>query len=164
MIDMSELSRQVHKAIDSVADIKKYLRTQRDAFYATPAGLPVIGPITSPFGPRPRESGPGASAFHHGLDIRAALGTPVHVTADGVVSFSGEMKGSGNIVVVEHGLGYSTAYAHGSVNLVKVGQRVKRGDVIVSSGSTGRATGPHVHYEVWKNGTQIDPLSVMTRR
>ncbi len=165
MIDMNELTKEVRRAIDSISDLKDYVRIKRDAFYATPAGLPVMGPITSFFGPRSsNDGGRRISAFHHGMDIKAVTGTPVHVTADGVVSFSGQLKGSGNIVVVEHGMGYSTAYAHGCANLVKVGQRVKRGDVIVSSGSTGRSTGPHVHYEVWKDGSQIDPLSLMTRR
>ncbi len=160
MIDMDALMKQVRQTIDAVAEIKGYLSQRHDAFFAAPAGLPVSGPITSYFGPRTRPE-PGMSAFHHGVDIKVPPGTPVRATADGIVSFSGWMNGSGNIVVVEHGFGCSTAYAHATRNLVKVGQRVKRGDVIAASGSTGLTTGPHVHYEVWKEGTQVDPLLPM---
>ncbi len=157
MIDMEALMKQVRQTIDAVAEIKEYLNRRHDAFFATPAGLPVSGPITSYFGPRSHPEA-GMSAFHHGLDIKVAPGTPVRATADGIVSFSGWMRGSGNVVVVEHGFGCSTAYAHGARNLTHVGQRVKRGDVIAASGSTGFSTGPHVHYEVWKEGCQVDPL------
>jgi murein DD-endopeptidase MepM/ murein hydrolase activator NlpD len=163
MIDMDSLSRQVRRTIDSAAEVKEYLKRRHDGFLATPAGLPVSGPVTSFFGPRPG-GGNRVSGFHHGMDIKASPGTPVRATADGVVSFSGHIKGSGNIVVVEHGYGFSTAYAHAARNIVRVGQQVKRGDVLEVSGSTGYTTGPHVHYEVWKEGTQIDPLSLMTGR
>ncbi len=157
MTDMDALMRQVRQTIDGVAEIKAYLSQRHDVFFSAPAGLPVSGSITSLFGPR-TPTAPGMSAFHHGIDIRAAPGTPVRATADGIVSFSGWMRGGGNVVVVEHGFGYSTAYAHASRNLVDVGQRVKRGDVLAASGATGHATGPHVHYEVWEEGRQVDPL------
>ncbi len=105
----------------------------------------------------------GKPNFHTGTDISVPHGTHVKATADGIVSFSGWTAGSGNTVVVEHGYGFSTAYAHNQRNLVKVGQRVKRRDAIAVSGSTGVSTGPHVHYEIWKNGHHVDPAAYLAR-
>jgi murein DD-endopeptidase MepM/ murein hydrolase activator NlpD len=99
----------------------------------------------------------GNSQFHSGLDIAARPGTPVRVTADGIVSFSGRSGSNGNLVAVEHGFGYTTYYAHNKKIDVKVGQVVSRGDVIAYVGSTGSTTGPHLHYEIWKNGDSVDP-------
>ena len=86
------------------------------------------------------------------------MGTPLHATADGVVSFADRSAGNGNITVVEHGYGYSTVYAHNTKNLVRAGQTVKRGQVVAYAGSTGTSTGPHVHYEVWKKGQSVNPM------
>ena len=95
--------------------------------------------------------------MHTGIDITVPVGTPLHATADGVVSFADRSGGSGNIVVIEHGHGLSSVYAHNSKNKVLAGQTVKRGDIIAYSGSTGISTGPHVHYEVWRNGQSVNP-------
>ena len=157
------LTKEVRQAVESISEIKRYLNEQHDLFLAMPAGLPVKGPISSPFGFR-KHPQTGEHGFHYGIDISIAARTPVRATADGIVSFSGQTNGSGNILVVEHGFGLNTAYAHNTENLVKVGKRVKRGDVIVTSGATGVTTGPHVHYEVWKDGKQVDPLSFMKER
>lgn len=113
---------------------------------------PVNGPITSPYGPRGKE-------FHHGLDIAAKKGTPVRAAQAGVVRFSGYKNGYyGNAVEILHDNGLVTVYGHHSKNLVKKGQRVAAGQIIAEVGSTGRATGPHVHFEVWVNGKTVDPL------
>jgi len=95
--------------------------------------------------------------MHTGIDITMPRGTALHATADGVVSFADRSGGNGNIVVIEHGHGLSTVYAHNTRNSVKAGQTVKRGEVIAYSGSTGVSTGPHVHYEVWRNGQSVNP-------
>ncbi|HMK59583.1 MAG TPA: M23 family metallopeptidase [Dissulfurispiraceae bacterium] len=155
-IDMEALKEQMRKSAESVATIHKFLEEQRDAYMATPRGWPVSGRVTSPFGEREAPNG-GGIQFHTGIDISAPLGTPVKATADGIISFAGWNAGSGKLVVVEHGLGYSTAYAHNSSIEVKVGQRVKRGEIISYSGSTGNSTGPHVHYEVWQQGKAVNP-------
>ncbi len=105
----------------------------------------------------------GKPSFHSGLDISVPHGTHVKATADGIVSFSGWTAGSGHTVVIEHGHGFSTAYAHNKQNLVKVGQRVKRREAIAVSGSTGVSTGPHVHYEIWKNGHHVNPAAYLER-
>lgn len=155
-IDMEALKEQLKKSAESVATIKEYLKEQRDIYVSTPNGWPVVGSITSPFGQREAPGG-GGSQFHTGIDVSVPSGTPVRATAEGVVSFAGWNAGSGNLVVIEHGLGYATAYAHNSSIAVKVGQLVKRGGIISYSGSTGNATGPHVHYEVWKQGKAVNP-------
>jgi len=155
-IDMNLLQAQIKKTIESVDTIKDYLKEQKDIYMATPRGWPVNGRVTSEFGPRENPKD-GTPEFHSGIDISAPKDSKVSVTADGIVSFAGWSKGSGNLVVVEHGFGYSTFYAHNSSLLVSVGQKVKRGDHISYSGSTGDSTGPHVHYEVRHNGKAVNP-------
>jgi murein DD-endopeptidase MepM/ murein hydrolase activator NlpD len=155
-LDMEALKEQIKKTAESVTSVKEYLKEQRDIYVSTPSGWPAGGTITSQFGQRENPRG-GGQQYHTGLDISVPQGTPVKATADGVVSFSGWNSGSGNLVVLEHGFGYSTFYAHNKSTNMKVGQRVKRGDVIAYSGSTGNSTGPHIHYEVWKQGQAINP-------
>lgn len=162
-IDMEALKQQIKKTMESVGDIKEYLSQQRDLYMATPKGWPVKGDITSYYGQR-KHPKTGAEDFHTGIDISDNPGNPVTATADGIVSFSGWNGGSGNLVVIEHGFGYSTLYAHNKMTIVKAGQRIKRGDIISYVGSTGNSTGPHVHYEVWKNGSPVNPKSFIEGR
>lgn len=116
--------------------------------------LPSRSAITSRFGPR-------RSGFHHGLDLRAPVGTPVYAAQAGVVTFAGWRNNIyGNFVIIDHGGGLVTRYAHNSRVLVRRGQRVDKGSVIALSGNTGRSTGPHIHFEVMRNGKAIDPLKV----
>lgn len=97
--------------------------------------------------------------LHAGLDFTAPIGTPIYATADGVIKDAGfNTGGYGNRVVINHGFGYETLYAHMVRIKARVGTRVKRGEVIGYVGSTGKSTGPHLHYEVHKNGTQLDPI------
>jgi hypothetical protein len=159
-LDPEILRKQMAEAMASVAEIRQYIKEQRNIYFATPMGWPAPGALSSGFGRR-TDPKTGELAFHSGLDIRMPPGTSVKATADGIVSVSGWIGGNGNIVAIEHGRGFSTAYAHNMQNLVKVGQRVKRGDTIALSGATGRVTGPHVHYEVWRHGTPIDPISFL---
>lgn len=156
-LDMENLKQQIKKTIETVGEIKDYLHLQRDIYIATPRGMPVGGDISSYYGKRqnPRN---GGDDFHTGIDISTNPGDPVRATADGIVSFSGWNGGSGNLVVLEHGHGFSTFYAHNRALAVKVGQKVKKGDVIGHVGSTGYSTGPHVHYEIWKEGKPVDPI------
>lgn len=155
-IDMENIRQEIEKTIKEVSEINNYLRLQKDLYFATPKGIPVEGAISSPYGKREHPMSRNDD-FHTGLDISASPGNPVRATADGIVSFSGWNRGSGNLVVLEHGFGFSTFYAHNRMNAVKVGQKVKRGDVISYVGSTGNATGPHVHYEIWKDGNPVNP-------
>lgn len=155
-IDMEALRNQIKGAMENVNDIKEYLKEQKDIYMATPKGWPIAGRITSSYGNRENPVH-GGDDFHSGIDISVESGTPIRATADGVVSFAGWSGGSGNLVGLEHGFGFSTFYAHNRHVTVKVGQRVKRGDIIAYSGSTGNTTGPHCHYEIWKDGKHVNP-------
>jgi murein DD-endopeptidase MepM/ murein hydrolase activator NlpD len=115
---------------------------------------PVSGPVTSPFGSR-------WGRMHEGIDIAVGTGTPVHAAAGGTVIYAGWMEGYGNLVVIDHGGGLSTAYGHNSSLASSVGQSVSVGQVIGYSGSTGHSTGPHVHFEVRVNGSPVDPLGYL---
>jgi len=115
---------------------------------------PVNGPVVSGFGMR-------WGRMHEGIDIAAASGTPVHAAAAGTVIHAGWLGGYGNLVVVDHGNGLSTAYAHASAILVGVGQHVSQGQTVSLVGSTGHATGPHLHFEVRVNGSAVDPLAYL---
>lgn len=109
------------------------------------------GTITSPFGWR-------WGRMHNGVDIAAPSGTPIRASDSGIVSFSGFRSSYGNLVIIEHGNGYSTYYAHNSKNLVSQGQQVSKGQTIALVGRTGFATGPHVHFEIRYNGNPMDPM------
>ena len=106
--------------------------------------------VSSPFGPR-------SGRMHKGIDLRASRGTPIHATDDGVVVFSGTKGSYGKLVVIDHGQGIHTAYAHNASNSVSKGQRVTQGEVIAKVGRTGKATGNHVHYEIRRNGKAVNP-------
>ena len=124
-----------------------------------PDGRPVHeGFISSYFGDR-QDPFTGHQAFHKGVDFAATEGDQVVAVAAGVVSYAGPREGYGNLVEVSHGNGISTRYGHNERNLVTVGQMVTRGQPLSLMGSTGRSTGPHVHFEVLRDGHQIDPLS-----
>jgi murein DD-endopeptidase MepM/ murein hydrolase activator NlpD len=158
-VDWASLKNEIEKAVVEVDAIKSYLRIQKDLYMATPKGFPVMGPISSRFGMRDKPS--GVRAFHEGTDISAKEGTPVQATADGIVSYSGWSNGSGYVVALEHGCGYSTLYAHNRKNRVSVGQKVERGETLAWVGSTGNSTGPHVHYQVMKNGKKVNPQTFL---
>jgi murein DD-endopeptidase MepM/ murein hydrolase activator NlpD len=131
------------------------------AVYA-PSLWPVMGRITSSFGEREDPiTGNGEGEFHKGLDISAPNGTPVRVTADGIVKSAGMVNGYGREVVVDHGHGVETCYAHMSAFAAIAGQMVVRGQVIGYVGHSGRVTGPHLHYEVRIRNTPVNPHRYM---
>lgn len=115
---------------------------------------PVSGTINSGFGPR-------GSSFHDGIDIAAPEGTPIRAIERGEVIYADQLRGYGNMVIVRHSDGLVSVYAHNEVNLVQQGQTVSRGEVIATVGSTGRVTGPHLHFEIRKNNTAQDPLRLL---
>lgn len=129
-----------------------------------PEGRPVTtGYISSPFGWR-IDPFTGRDELHEGIDFAAPMGTPIHAVAAGIVTWAGLRGGYGNMVQIDHGDGYSTRYGHASKILVHVGETVQRGDVIALVGSTGWSTGPHVHFEVLKNGLEINPARFVALR
>jgi len=162
-IDMETLKNQIKLTMESVGEIKDYLSQERDLYLATPKGWPVAGRISSPYGYREHPK-TGVRDFHSGMDIASEPGTPVKATADGIVSYAGWSGGSGNLVALEHGLGFSTYYAHNRLVVVKAGQKIKRGDILSYVGSTGNSTGPHLHYEVWKEGRSLNPSTYIEGR
>lgn len=130
------------------------LNLYRIAAQKAPFGLPINGSFryTSGFGPR-------WGRAHEGTDFAAAYGTPIHATADGVVTFAGWQSGYGRLVKIQHAFGLETRYAHQSQLLVKVGQRVSRGEQIGAMGNSGRSTGTHLHYEVRVGGKAVNPMT-----
>jgi murein DD-endopeptidase MepM/ murein hydrolase activator NlpD len=151
---------EIRQAIDlrreSQEEIQGFLNDQRSLLAAKPKGWPVKGWLTSNFGMR-NSPFTGRLKMHDGLDIAARTGTPVYASADGIVSQAETAPGYGKLVVIDHGYGYKTYYAHNSKLLVKVGQRVKRGDQVSAVGNTGSSTGSHLHYEVRRNGVPLNP-------
>lgn len=130
------------------------------ALSKTPQGWPARGVITSDYGYRIHPIF-GYGRFHSGLDIADNYGTPIKATAAGRISYSGWMQGYGYAVIIDHGSGLQTLYGHCSRLLVNVGQQVTKGQHIADMGSTGNSTGPHVHYEVLKNGSCVSPVSYL---
>ena len=112
---------------------------------------PVSGTINSGFGPR-------GSSFHDGIDIAAPQGTPIRAVERGEVIYADQLRGYGNIIIIRHADGLVSVYAHNESNLVRQGQTVARGETIARVGSTGRVSGPHLHFEIRKNNTTQDPL------
>lgn len=127
-----------------------------------PAGRPVQdGWVSSFFGFR-ADPFTGRRAHHDGVDIAGKKGDPIEVVASGIVIFSGERAGYGNLVEINHGNGYVTRYGHNALNLVKEGDRVTKGQVVAMMGSTGRSTGPHVHFEVLRDGRIVNPIKYLS--
>ena len=109
------------------------------------------GVVTSAFGPR-------GGRFHDGIDIAAPVGTAIYAAAGGEVVFHGKLSGYGNVLVLRHGSGFSTVYAHNDRHYVRAGQRVRRGDRIAGVGRSGRVTGPNLHFEIRYDNEARDPL------
>jgi murein DD-endopeptidase MepM/ murein hydrolase activator NlpD len=128
---------------------------------ALPDAWPIQGRITSWFGWRANPYSHRGREFHDGIDIASTYGSPIRTAGDGVVTYAGYKGSWGRLVVISHGYGYVSQYAHNSSILVKTGDRVKKGDVIARLGNTGRSTGPHVHFGVAKNGTWINPMDLI---
>lgn len=155
--DLEALGQEITSRERSFRELKSFLEERRSILASTPTIWPLKGMITAGYGYR-RSPFTGQREMHEGLDIAAPHGSPILATADGVVSFVGPLAAFGNVVFINHGHGFTTFYAHNSRNRVREGQQVKRGDVIAYVGTSGRTTGPHVHYEVQVNGTTVNPL------
>lgn len=156
--DIDKLMRQARLQKQDYELILEHLESASHQIHTTPSLKPVnVGFVSSRFGWR-MDPITGRRTMHKGVDFSARMGTPVMVTADGVVTFSGVWQTYGNVVEVSHGNGFITRYAHLQRRLVEKGQRVTRGDVIGRVGSTGRSTFSHLHYEIEQNGERTDPL------
>ncbi len=162
-VQLSELEQRVDLRGAQLSALENVIVGRKISDSVRPAGKPVTeGSISSYFGER-SDPFTGEDGFHKGLDFAGTMGEPVMAVAAGVVTWVGERTGYGTVVEINHGNGYLTRYAHNESALVTVGQTVSRGDHIALMGSTGHSTGPHVHFEVLHNGTQIDPLMFVKR-
>ncbi len=155
--DVERLQSEAMSREDSLSELERLLQMKREMLAHTPSIWPVHGWVTSGFGYRTNPF-TGLTQLHEGLDIANRVGTPVLAPANGVVSDIGNDNVNGKIVVLFHGYGITTRYAHLNKVLVRVGQRVKRGDKIAEVGMTGKTTGPHLHYEVRVNGIAANPM------
>ncbi|NLT93989.1 MAG: M23 family metallopeptidase [Clostridia bacterium] len=159
--DMEFINSIIHEQKVVLAKLEEDVKERLDYLDAVPNAWPVNGRITDKYGWRKNPFNKKKLEFHEGLDIAASYGTPVKAAGGGKVIFAGWKPAYGNTVVIKHGYGYVSKYAHNSKINVKVGQVVKRGDIIARVGSTGRSTGPHVDFRIQYNGVWIDPLKVL---
>jgi murein DD-endopeptidase MepM/ murein hydrolase activator NlpD len=150
IVENLELYNQLYKSHLELA------QNMKRRFDFTPSISPLYGTRMSRYGWRTHPI-LGSFRFHKGIDISASTGAPIRCTANGVVEFAGVSGAFGNVVVVQHGYGYRTVYAHCSRLLVNHGDSVKKGQVIALVGSTGMSTGPHLHYEVRKWQNSLNP-------
>jgi len=161
--DLSAMITQFDRSLDfrtaQFSALESVLLGRKLSAEIRPSGKPVLaGYISSYFGER-MDPFNGEEAFHKGLDFASERGSDVLAVAQGVVIWAGPREGYGTLVEVNHGNGYITRYAHNSRVLVAAGDTVERGQAIAVVGSTGRSTGPHVHFEVLRDGRQIDPMA-----
>lgn len=167
--DLTELEAdEFENYIDSIEDSAKtrlasfqeiawYFANRREGLNSTPSIRPSTARISSGFGYRLDPFGRRSTKRHNGIDFAGKPDSPIFVTADGVVRHAGWVPSYGRAILVDHGFGYSTLYAHTTDIRVKAGDVVKRGDKIATMGSSGRSTGTHLHYEVWKDGQAVNP-------
>ena len=161
--EIAELSNLIDVKSDRLNLLEVMLLQQTMQQRMLPDARPVnVGYNSSSFGRRV-DPFTGRTAFHEGLDFTAAVGTPIYAAAGGVVTVSEHMPDYGKIIKISHGSGLETRYAHASELLVKVGEVVKKGQVIAKVGSTGRSTGPHLHFEVRRDGAPLDPRKFLQR-
>jgi murein DD-endopeptidase MepM/ murein hydrolase activator NlpD len=155
--DIERLESEAASQEESLSELVKLLQNKKEMLAHTPSIWPVHGWVTSGFGFRINPF-TGLTQMHEGLDISNRVGTPVVATADGIVSDTGKDYSHGIVVVISHGFGMTSRYFHLNKVFVRPGQKVKRGDKIAEVGTTGRSTGPHLHYEVRVNGIPVNPI------
>jgi murein DD-endopeptidase MepM/ murein hydrolase activator NlpD len=160
---LSQLEQRVNSRDSQLSALENVILARELKAEIHPEGRPVArGFISSYFGAR-ADPFDGREAFHKGVDFAGSIGDKVVAVAAGVVTWAGERSGFGKLIEVSHGDGFVTRYAHNQRTLVSVGETVKRGEAVALMGSTGHSTGPHVHFEVLRNGRQVDPLSFIGR-
>lgn len=156
--DLTRLKLETASQELSLSELVDFLQDQRSLLRSMPSIWPAKGYVSSGYRRR-IDPFTGRWAMHHGIDVATNQGAPIIAPADGVVTYIGRKVGFGKLLGIDHGYGYTTRYGHNSRIDVKVGQKVKRGQVIAYVGNTGRSTGPHLHYEIRKDGMTINPLN-----
>lgn len=160
-VDMSHLSDLIESQTMTMEKLVNDVESQLEYLDAQPNLWPTSGRISSRFGNRVSPTNRRRTEFHQGLDIANSSGTSIVAAGSGIVTYSGYNGGYGRMVIVSHGYGYTSVYAHNSSNLVDVGDRVEKGDLIARMGRTGRATGSHLHFEIRVHGEPVDPLTIL---
>jgi murein DD-endopeptidase MepM/ murein hydrolase activator NlpD len=155
--DIDKMSFRSQRLNRDLSVLEEKFVAQSQLLSSTPSITPVRGILTDGFGGR-SDPFTGERGTHNAVDISSALGQPVKAPADGIVVKAEWANGYGNVIYISHGYGYSTRYGHLQSFAVRPGQRLKRGDVVGYVGSTGRSTGPHLHYEVRLNNNPVNPL------
>jgi len=153
---IASLENEAHRQESSLRELSEYFEDQKSMLASTPSIWPTQGWVTSDFGVRHDPYNEDRS-MHQGLDISTPHGQPVQTPSDGTVVFNGSEGGYGKVLVIDHGYGVKTRYAHLSETVVRLGERVARGQKVAAVGNTGRSTGPHLHYEVRVNGIPENP-------
>ncbi len=155
--DIERLQSEAISREESLSELENLLQNKKEMLAHTPSIWPVMGWVTSGFGFR-TDPFTGLTQMHEGIDISNCVGTTVVAPADGIISDSGNDLASGRLLRVSHGFGMTSYYGHLNKILVKVGQKVKRGEKIAEVGMSGKTTGPHLHYEVKLNGIPVNPM------
>jgi murein DD-endopeptidase MepM/ murein hydrolase activator NlpD len=159
---LEHLNSDIELSREDKARLQFFLENQKTRQASMPSIWPANGWLSSSFGYRDSPF-TGEREFHKGVDISTRTGEPIVASAEGVVSFTGWDGGFGQVVIIEHSHGFKTTYAHLKKFIVKEGQHVKRGETIGLVGSSGRSTGPHLHYEVHLNGVAVNPIRYVLR-
>ncbi len=155
---LQNTTEMAKERLASFQEIAWFYANQKNISDSTPSIRPATdAAITSGFGYRLSPFGTYIASFHKGLDFAGKPNSKILATADGVVRHAGWASGYGQAVLIDHGFGYSTLYGHLAEIRVKAGETVKRGQFIANMGTTGRSTGVHLHYEIWKDGTPVNP-------
>jgi murein DD-endopeptidase MepM/ murein hydrolase activator NlpD len=154
--ELARLTGSVKQEGENLRSLERFLSRAGKLLASLPSRWPLRGPINSDFGTRLSPWATNAE-FHSGLDIGAAIGTPVHAPAPGIVVFAGRLPEYGMALILEHGNDTKSLYGHLSKLHVVLDQKVERGQLIASTGNTGRSSGPHLHYEIQVNGQPVDP-------
>lgn len=157
-VDLAALIRRANLLAASFGEASDSLKNHRERLAAMPSIMPTVGWLTSAFTSMREHPILHVARPHEGIDVTAPMGAPIQAPADGRVIKTGWQSGYGNIIVIDHGYGLTTKFAHCSKVAAQTGQVVKRSQVIAYVGNTGLATGPHLHYEVHVNGKPVDPL------
>lgn len=153
---LERVSLEMDHSDTRLAKVEGLLHQWKHHLSFIPSGKPIQGRLTSHYGYRSDPFRQG-KRFHSGVDFKARTGDTVSAVASGTVIYSGNRSGYGYTVDIDHGNGYMTRYAHNSRLVKKVGNEVSAGEEVAKAGSTGRSTGPHVHFEVWKDGKPVNP-------
>ncbi|MDT8370377.1 MAG: M23 family metallopeptidase [Gammaproteobacteria bacterium] len=162
-LNLTSLEQTLSKQSLQLSHLQNYLLTENTIKSAIPSGKPIKGGwISSYFGYR-TDPFNGKKVFHKGVDFAGKEGSKVYAVADGIISWKGRRSGYGELVEIDHGNGYVTRYAHNKTVVADLGEKVSKGQVIALMGSTGRSTGPHVHFEVLRDEKQVNPYKFVKR-